>query len=132
MARGHLRQSLTLTTASILGAVLAASPAFSHPAVPLKDISANPILLNCSDNVTLGGKTYCEGNPVSWETTCGACHSKVTGDVTGGVHSPGPIDASYHVGRGWDEMSDEFGAERVKKGEDYRKFLRSLGDDGAW
>ena len=106
----------------------------AHPAVTLKDINGNPIseTLNQSDTVTIGGITYEAGNPVSWEVTCGACHKEITGDVSTGLHSPGPIHAAYHIGRGWEEMSDSFGADRVRKGIDWRKFLRSLGDDGAW
>jgi hypothetical protein len=29
-------------------------------------------------------------------------------------------------------MADDFGANRVREGKDWRKFLRSFGDDGAW
>jgi len=107
---------------------------FSHPLVPLKDINGKPIseTLNSSDTVVIGGKTYVAGNPVSWEVTCGACHKEITGDVSTGLHSPGPIHAAYHIGRGWEEMSDDFGYERVKAGKDWRKFIRSFGDDGAW
>lgn len=129
-----IRKGISLLSLVALGALTGSVPAYSHPAVPLKDINGKPIAdtLNSSDNVTIGGVTYYAGNPVSWEATCGACHKEITGDVTGGVHSPGPIHAAYHIGRGWEEMADNFGAERVKEGNDWRKFLRSLGDDGAW
>jgi hypothetical protein len=125
------KRKLTLGTAFILSLT---AQAYSHDPVPLRDINGNLIKesLNESDSITVGGVTYYAGPPVSWEATCGYCHPSVTGDVKGGVKAPGPIHSAYHVGRGWDEMSDSFGAERVKEGKDWRKFLRSFGDDGAW
>jgi len=124
---------LPTTTLFLLGAL---SQAFGHDPVTLKDINGNPIseTLKNSDTVTIGNATYVAGNPVSWEVTCGSCHNHqdITGDLSNGLHSPGPIHGTYHIGRGWDEMSDDFGYKRVKAGKDWRKFLRSFGDDGAW
>ncbi len=127
--RRKWRHVLSLSSLVLSGLV---ANAYGHPAVPLKDINGGPITLDCSDNVTIGGVTYCAGQPVSWEATCGACHTNITGDVSGGVKKPGPIHAAYHIGRGWEDMSDDFGAKRVLEGKDWRKFLRSFGDDGAW
>ncbi|WP_163328139.1 hypothetical protein GFV12_01230 [Desulfurobacterium thermolithotrophum] len=132
MASRSLRKVLSLASLFTMGALACSSSAYPHPAVPLKDIDGNPITLNTSKCIKIGNKEYCEGKPVSWEATCGACHKEITGDVTGGVHFPGPVHTAYHIGRGWNELADNFGAERVKEGKDYRKFLRSFGDDGAW
>ncbi|MEO2083005.1 MAG: hypothetical protein ABGX12_03140 [Desulfurobacteriaceae bacterium] len=122
---------LSITSLFLLGAVqaMAQDP---HEAVPLRDIEGNPITLSENDTITINGVTYKAGNPVSWEATCGHCHDAITGNVKQGVHSPGPIHTAYHIGRGWEEMSDDFGTERVLKGKDWRKFIRSFGDDGAW
>ncbi len=127
------RWKVTLSAGTLFLLGLSAQ-GLAHPAVTLKDINGNPIseTLNPSDTVTIGGTTYEAGNPVSWEVTCGSCHKEITGDVSNGLRSPGPIHAAYHVGRGWEEMSDSFGADRVREGIDWRKFIRSLGDDGAW
>ncbi|SMO72165.1 hypothetical protein SAMN06269117_1226 [Balnearium lithotrophicum] len=131
MKRRRWKAALSTGTLFLLGV---SAQALGHPAVPLRDINGKPIseTLNPSDTITIGNSTYIAGNPVSWEVTCGSCHKEVTGDVKGGLHSPGPIHATYHIGRGWDELSDDFGYERVKAGKDWRKFLRSFGDDGAW
>jgi len=125
------KQLRAATIFLLLSSSVFVQKAYSHPAIPLKDINGNSIVLtdNC---VVKNGVEFCEGNPVSWEATCGACHKEITGNVLSGVKKPGYIHSSYHVGRGWDEMKDSFGEERVNKGEDWRKFLRSLGDDGAW
>ena len=127
------RWKVTLSAGTLFLLGLSAQ-AFSHQTVTLKDINGKPIseTLDTSKKITVGGKTYVAGAPVSWEVTCGPCHKDVTGDTSTGLHSPGPIHAAYHIGRGWEEMSDSFGADRVRKGIDWRKFLRSLGDDGAW
>ncbi|ADU96933.1 hypothetical protein Theam_0966 [Thermovibrio ammonificans HB-1] len=131
MVKRRWKTTLSISSAFLMGLTLQAQ---AHGPVTLKDINGNPIsqTLNATDSITIGGTTYYAGNPVSWEVTCGSCHSDVTGDVKGGLHSPGPIHATYHVGRGWDEMADDFGANRVREGKDWRKFLRSFGDDGAW
>ena len=125
------RSKLALSSAFVMAAAL---QAYAHNAVELKDVNGNPIssTLDCSKKVVVNGKEHCAGNPVSWEVTCGACHKEVTGDVSSGLKEPGPIHRTYHVGRGWVNMSDSFGAERVKEGKDWRKFIRSFGDDGAW
>ena len=131
MKRRRWKATLSAGTLFLLGL---SAQGFAHPEVPLKDINGKPIseTLNPSKTITVGGKTYVAGNPVSWEVTCGSCHKEITGDVKAGLHSPGPIHAAYHVGRGWEEMADDFGYKRVKAGKDWRKFLRSFGDDGAW
>ena len=131
MKRRRWKATISMGTLFLLGL---SSQALGHPKVPLKDINGKPIseTLNPSDTITIGNATYVAGNPVSWEVTCGYCHKEITGDVSQGLHSPGPIHAAYHVGRGWEEMSDDFGYQRVKAGKDWRKFLRSFGDDGAW
>ncbi len=125
------RSRLLISSAFLSAAVL---QAYGHPAVELKDINGISIrsTLDLNECVVVGGKKYCAGNPVSWEVTCGACHDEVTGDVSGGLKAPGAIHGAYHVGRGWEEMSDSFGADRVRQGKDWRKFIRSFGDDGAW
>ncbi|RKQ61774.1 hypothetical protein C7457_1221 [Thermovibrio guaymasensis] len=125
------KRALTMSSTFLLALT---AQAFSHPSVSLRDINGNEIAdtLNENDCITVGGKRYCAGAPVSWEATCGYCHPKITGNVKGGVKSPGPIHSAYHVGRGWDELSDDFGAKRVLEGKDWRKFIRSFGDDGAW
>jgi len=131
MKRLRWKSTLTMSSAFLLALT---GQALSHDPVPLRDINGELITksLNENDCITIGGAKYCAANPVSWEATCGYCHPKITGDVKGGVNSPGPIHAAYHIGRGWDEMSDDFGAKRVLEGKDWRKFLRSFGDDGAW
>ncbi len=129
MKRLRWKSTLTMGSAFLLALT---GQALSHDPVPLRDIDGNLITTDSNDCIEIGGKTYCAGAPVSWEATCGYCHPKITGDVKGGVKSPGPIHAAYHIGRGWDEMADDFGAERVREGKDWRKFLRSFGDDGAW
>jgi hypothetical protein len=131
MVKRRWKATLSLSSAFLLGVTLQAQ---AHQAVTLKDINGTPIsqTLDPNKTVVVGGVTYEAGNPVSWEATCGSCHSKITGDVSEGLRSPGPIHATYHVGRGWDEMADDFGANRVREHKDWRKFLRSFGDDGAW
>ena len=131
MRNRRWRASLSVSS---LFALALATQAAAHPAVELRDINGVPIsqTLDGSKSLQIGGTTYYAGNPVSWEGTCGKCHKSITGDVGNGVKSPGPIHGTYHIGRGWDEMSDDFGAKRVEEKEDWRKFLRSLGDDGAW
>jgi hypothetical protein len=130
MERGlKIKKGLSLSTFFLLTLV---AQAYGHDPVPLRDIDGNLIKPDPNDTITVGGKTYYAGAPVSWEATCGYCHPKITGNVKGGVKSPGPIHAAYHVGRGWEEMADDFGAKRVLEGKDWRKFLRSFGDDGAW
>ncbi|GAB6075805.1 hypothetical protein [Desulfurobacterium crinifex] len=134
MASRSLRKVLSVASLFALGALTGSTTAYSHPDVPLKDINGTDIAVTLKPNncLPINGIEYCEGNPVSWEATCGACHKEITGDVSGGVNSPGPIHAAYHIGRGWEELADNYGAERVKAGKDFRKFLRSFGDDGAW
>jgi len=131
MKRRRWKATISVGTLFLLGL---SSQALGHEPVPLKDINGKPIseTLNPSDTITIGNATYVAGNPVSWEVTCSQCHKEITGDASQGLHSPGPIHAAYHVGRGWEEMSDDFGYQRVKAGKDWRKFLRSFGDDGAW
>ncbi len=125
------RASLSVSS---LFALALATQAAAHPAVELRDINGVPIsqTLDKSKSLQIGNTTYYAGNPVSWEATCGKCHKSITGDVENGVRAPGPIHGTYHIGRGWDEMSDDFGAKRVEEKKDWRKFLRSFGDDGAW
>ncbi|WP_457677842.1 hypothetical protein [Thermovibrio sp.] len=133
MKRRKWQKTLTMSSAFLL-TLTAQALSQEHPAVPLRDINGNLISneLNKNDSITIGTTTYYAGPPVSWEATCGKCHSEITGDVSGGVKSPGPIHETYHIGRGWVNMSDDFGAKRVLEGKDWRKFIRSFGDDGAW
>ncbi len=125
------RSRLLVSSAFVTAAVF---QAYGHGAIELKTIDGKPVsqTLNLNDCITVKDKTYCAGDPVSWEVTCGSCHDEVTGDVSGGLKTPGPIHRAYHVGRGWEELSDSFGADRVRQGKDWRKFIRSFGDDGAW